>query len=197
METVTLRISGENRLRRLVPNLLTGFRVLCSPMVAWLLFQSSFKVALTLVLLAGISDWLDGFSARKLGVTGKLGIVFDPLADKALLITLFVTLGLLRLVPAWMFWLAVGRDLVIVFGAFLVRVLRGVTKFPPLMVGKVSTFFHIVLNLVVLCFAAFRFTVFLWLKDTSLVLTALFTLWSGTSYVRLGMAMARRQISLR
>ena len=194
METVSRRILEKNRSLRLIPNFVTAFRVLCSPVVAWLLFQSSFRIALLLALLAGISDWLDGFTARKLKLSGKLGIVFDPLADKALLITLFITLGVLQLVPAWMFWLVVGRDLVIVFGALLVRILRGLTKFPPLMVGKVSTFFQIVLIVSVLCLAAFPLTIFLWLKNMALGLTALFTLWSGISYVRLGIAIARRQM---
>ncbi len=185
---------NENRARSAIPNLITLFRLLCSPFVAWLLFQSRFRSALVLVFLAGISDWFDGFAARKLKSPGRLGVVFDPLADKALLVTLFVTLGLLGLIPAWMFWLAVGRDLVIVFGALLVRIFRSVTKFLPLMIGKVSTFFQIVLILLALCYAAFPLTVFLWLKDTALALTALFTLWSGFSYVRLGIAMARRTV---
>ena len=185
---------NENRALSAIPNLITLFRLLCSPFVIWLLFQSRFRSALAVVFLAGISDWFDGFAARKLKSAGRIGIVFDPLADKTLLVTLFVALGWLGLIPSWMFWLAVGRDVVIVLGALLVRVFRGVTQFLPLTVGKVSTFFQIVLILLALCYAAFPLPVFLWLKDTAVALTAIFTFWSGLSYVRLGIAMARRTV---
>ena len=55
-----------------------------------------------LVLIAGLTDWLDGYAARRLGTGGKTGVVLDPLADKALLVTLFLVLGVLRLIPRWL-----------------------------------------------------------------------------------------------
>ncbi len=120
-------------------------------------------------------------------------MILDPLADKILLTTLFVGLAILRLIPAWMFGLALGRDLVIVIGALLVRILRGVRKFLPTTLGKVSTFFQITLILLTLCFAAFPYQLLLWLKDTALALSALFTLLSGLDYVRVGVEFARRR----
>ncbi len=178
---------------RAIPNLITLFRILCSPAVAWLLIEERHRWALLLVLLAGVSDWLDGFAARRLRLSGQSGVVFDPLADKVLLVTLFVVLGWLKLIPAWIFWLAIGRDLVIVVGAFLVRVLRGIRKLTPTTLGKVSTFFQIVLVLLTLAYAAFPFKLVLWLKYTALVLSAIFTAWSGLDYVRIGIRIARRR----
>ena len=160
-----------------------------------LLVEARFRSALTLVFLAGVSDWVDGFAARRLKASGQLGVVLDPLADKVLLVTLFVVLGVLRLIPAWMFWLVIGRDLVIVFGALLVRIYRGVQKFLPSPLGKVSTFFQITLVLLTLVYAAFPLEIFLWLKYTAIVLAGIFTLLSGLEYVRLGIDMARRRIS--
>ena len=178
---------------RAIPHLVTLFRLLCSPLIAWLLIASHFRLALVFILLAGISDWLDGWAARQLDAAGHLGVILDPLADKILLVTLFVVLGFLRLIPLWMFALVIGRDLVIVFGAFLVRTLRGVKKFLPTMLGKVSTFFQIVLVLLTVSFAAFPYKLLFWLNFTALVLSALFTFLSGADYIRIGIQMARRR----
>ena len=147
-----------------------------------------------LLIFAGLSDWFDGFAARYLNVSGQLGVILDPLADKVLLVTLFIVLGLLRLIPIWMLALAVIRDLVIVIGALLVRILRGVRKFLPSTLGKVSTFFQIVLVLMALFYAAFPLRGFLYLKYTALLLSALFTVISGLDYVRLGIQIARRRM---
>ncbi len=177
---------------RAIPHLITLFRLLCAPAIAWLIYTARFSQALILLLFAGLSDWFDGFAARRLNSAGDLGVVLDPLADKVLLVTLFIVLGLLRFIPLWMLALAVGRDLVIVIGALLVRLLRGVTTFLPSTLGKVSTFFQIVLVLLALLCAAFPLQIFLWLKYTALCLSALFTALSGIDYVRRGILIARR-----
>lgn len=180
-------------LLRALPHLITSFRLLCSPAVVWLLFQSRYRTALALVFLAGISDWFDGFAARRLKSPGRIGVILDPLADKVLLVTLFVGLTVLGLIPAWMFWLALGRDLVIVIGALVVRILRGIRKFLPTTLGKVSTFFQIMLILLTLCLAAFPHQFLLWLKYTALTLSAFFTFFSGLDYIRVGIDFARRR----
>jgi cardiolipin synthase len=167
---------------------------LCAPFIAWLLYSSHFRAALILLFLAALSDWFDGFTARRLNSAGQLGVILDPLADKVLLVTLFVALGVLRLIPLWMLSLAVGRDLVIVIGALLVRLLRGTRKFLPSTLGKVSTFFQIVLVLLALLYAAFPLQILLWLKYTALCLSAFFTALSGFDYVRRGILIARRRL---
>ncbi len=165
--------------------------MICSPVVAWLLLAAHFKAALGLILLAGVSDWFDGWAARRLGAAGHLGVVLDPAADKALLVTLFVVLGWMRLIPLWMFWLVIGRDLVIVTGALLVRTFRGVKTFLPSTLGKVSTFFQIVLVLLTVSNAAFPNEILFLLSFTALILSAAFTFLSGIGYVRTGIQMAR------
>lgn len=179
---------------RAIPHLITLFRLLCAPVIAWLLYCSRFREALILLLLAGASDWFDGFAARRLNSAGHAGVVLDPLADKVLLVTLFIVLSLLRLIPLWMLALAVGRDLVIVIGALLVRLLRGVRRFLPSVLGKVSTFFQITLVLLALLYAAFPFHAFLYLKYAALCLSAFFTFVSGIDYIRLGILFARRRL---
>jgi len=178
---------------RALPHLITFFRLLSAPVIVWLMVSKQYRAALVWVLLAGISDWLDGYTARKLKLAGQLGVVLDPLADKILLVTVFTALGILGLVPLWMLALAIGRDLVIVAGAGLVRILRGPRKFLPTMLGKVSTFFQIVLVLLALLYAAFPYDFLQLLKWAALVLSALFTALSGFDYVRIGIGMAHEK----
>ncbi len=179
---------------RQLPDFITFVRLAASPFLAWLLLESRFREALALVLLAGLTDWLDGFAARRLGVSGRLGVVLDPLADKVLLVTLFVVLGAVRLIPVWLVFLAIGRDVVIVVGALLLRMFRDIRRFAPSMLGKVSTFFQIVLVLLVLLHAAFPYEFIFWLEITALILTTLFTILSGLDYIWLGIRLAARRV---
>ncbi len=173
-----------------LPNLISLVRLLAAPFVAWLLYAGRFREALFLLLAAGLTDWLDGYAARKLGISDRLGIILDPMADKILMVVVFVSLGLLGLIPWWLFVMVVTRDLVIVTGALLLRILRNRRKFLPSMMGKVSTFFQIVLALLAVVYAAYTYQLIAWLKLLGVVLTAIFTLLSGLDYVRQGIDMA-------
>lgn len=142
------------------------------------------------MFLAGVSDGLDGYAARALGAKGQTGIILDPLADKAMLVTLFVVLAIIGRIPFWLLLLVIVRDLVIVVGAILLRILRGFRKFLPTKMGKVSTFFQIILVGFVLLQSAYPNRVVFLLEQIALGLTALFTSLSGLDYVRKGCQMA-------
>jgi cardiolipin synthase (CMP-forming) len=174
-----------------LPNLISLARLLAAPIVSWLLYAGRYREALFLLLLAGLSDWLDGYAARKLGISDRLGVVLDPLADKVLMVGVFVSLGFLHLIPWWLFLSVVVRDLVIVAGAWLLRVLRNRREFVPSALGKVSTFFQILLALLAVVYAAYPYKVIEIWNVTGVVLTAIFTLLSGLDYVRQGIHMAR------
>lgn len=185
-------VFSRNVIRQL-PNFITILRLLVSPVLAALLCYQRFYAAFGLVVFAGITDWLDGYAARKLNVSGKTGVLLDPLADKALLVTLFLALGYIRLIPLWLLALVIGRDLVIVIGSLLLRIFRNVQRFVPSVLGKVSTFFQIVFVLLVLLSATFPHPIFTWLKNTALVLTTVLTALSGIGYVRKGIQLTRRK----
>lgn len=176
---------------RQIPNFITSLRLLSAPVLVWLLIQSEFKAALAVVVFAGITDWLDGFTARHFGASGRVGVVLDPLADKTLLVVLFIALAVLKLIPLWLMILVIARDLVIVTGALLLRVFRNIRKFAPTLLGKVSTFFQIVFVLLVVCAAAFPGKLFNALRDVALVCTTVFTSLSGFGYIRIGIRLAR------
>lgn len=167
--------------------------MIAAPLLVWLIGQHYFRAALSTVLIAGLTDWFDGYAARKLGAAGTIGVVLDPLADKALLIAAYVAMGYFQLIPFWLFALVVGRDLVIVVGALLLRWLRNQRRFLPLTMGKVSTFFQIVLAFLTLVYAAFPFWWIRWLQLTGMGLTAIFTAWSGFQYIQRGITLAREE----
>jgi cardiolipin synthase len=177
---------------RQLPNLLTLIRLFASPFLAWLLLRGQFREALGLVLVAGVTDWLDGYTARKLRLNNTAGVFLDPMADKVMLVTLFLALAAVHLISSWMLALVLGRDLVIVCGAGLLRIFRGYHRFLPTMLGKVSTFFQIVLVFLVLTRAAYPYGFLQWLETLAILLCALFTALSGLDYVRRGIEMTRR-----
>ena len=133
-----------------LPNLISILRLLLVPWFALVLLEQRFDAALALFLLMGLSDGLDGYLARELRASSSLGAVLDPLADKVMLVSAFVLLGHLELLPAWLVVLAVGRDVLIVGGALLLYLFRpgGMVRTAP--IGKVNTFLQIVLALTVL-----------------------------------------------
>ncbi len=100
-----------------IPNLISFLRILLTIPVVWLLIEQQFSAALILFGVAGFSDALDGYLAKRFAWRSRLGGLLDPLADKALLMSSFLVLGVLGLIPVWLVMLVIFRDLVIVGGA--------------------------------------------------------------------------------
>jgi len=128
-----------------LPNLITLARLLAVPVTVHLLLNGSYSPAFWLFVAAGVSDALDGIIAKQFQVTSRLGAFLDPLADKALLVGIFVTLGYLGEVAAWLVILIVFRDLLIVGGALLFHTLTHALKMEPLLVSKTNTVAQILL----------------------------------------------------
>ena len=122
-----------------LPNLITFGRLLTVPVAVYLLMQSAYLSAFLLFLLAGVSDALDGYLAKRLNQTTELGAILDPLADKALLVGVYVTLGLQENLPHWLVVLVVFRDLLIIGGVIILFLVRLEVKMRPLIVSKVNT----------------------------------------------------------
>lgn len=120
-----------------LPNLLSLVRVGLTPLAVALILAGDDRRALWVCLLAGITDFADGFAARALGATSRFGALLDPLADKLMLDALYLTLWLDRGIAAGA--LVVARDLLILAGAALVHRRTGRRDFPPRPWGKLST----------------------------------------------------------
>lgn len=165
-----------------IPNLISVLRLLLVPLTVWLILSDLYGWAFVTFMAAGISDGIDGYLARRFDWRTRLGAYLDPLADKALLVSVFVTLGLLKLVPAWLAILVVSRDALIVGAVMLSRLMDHPVRVRPLRVSKVNSVVQIAFVVAVLGAAA------LGKPLASLVLygslpVALLTALSGAAYL--------------
>jgi cardiolipin synthase (CMP-forming) len=124
---------------RQLPNAITLCRIALALPIAMLIRAGDYRLALLWLLLAAMTDVLDGFLARRFGWQTPLGGMLDPLADKLLLAACFVGLWQAQAVPGWLLLLVLGRDLVIVAGALLYRALIGPVAAAPTLAGKINT----------------------------------------------------------
>ncbi len=165
-----------------LPNLITIGRLLTVPVAIYLLVQQAYSAALVLFVLAAFSDALDGYLARLRNQTTQIGALLDPLADKLLLIGVFVVLGLQQILPIWLVILVVFRDVMIVGGFVLLFLVRLHFKVRPLIVSKVNTATQIVLAAFVIAEQAAGFEL-LWAEAGMIYLVAATTVISGGGYI--------------
>lgn len=165
-----------------IPNIITAFRFLLVAPVVILLLQGRFAAALVVFGVAGFSDALDGFLAKHYGWQSRLGGLMDPLADKLLLVSSFVTLGWLGWIPAWLVVLVILRDLVIVAGAIFYNMRIEQVEAEPTIVSKLNTAAQIFLVLAVIFSLGVQTIPVFWI-DMLLYSVLVTTLWSGLDYV--------------
>lgn len=128
-----------------IPNLITLGRIILVPIVFWLLVTEEIVAAFFLFVLAGVSDAVDGYLAKRYGWTTELGAYLDPLADKLLIVCVFVALGVSGKLPSWLVIAVVSRDILIVAAVVLSWVLDNPVRIKPLIVSKANTVAQIVL----------------------------------------------------
>jgi cardiolipin synthase (CMP-forming) len=165
-----------------IPNIITLARLLSVPVIIWLVLADSLRPALALFALAGVSDAVDGFIARQFDQRSALGALLDPIADKVMLVSLFVTLGVARHLPSWLVTLVVFRDAMIVGGFLLWTALGLRFRWEPLMIGKVNTVAQICLVGVTLGRLAFGVDDYR-LGEALIYLVGATTLLSGGAYL--------------
>lgn len=125
---------------RHIPNILTVLRVLATPVILFRIWERDLDTALILFFLSGMTDTIDGTLARRYGWTSKFGSFVDPIADKTLLVSVFLVLGLRDFMPLWVVWVVIGRDVVILCVAAFLKLSGRLGDFPPSIFGKLSTF---------------------------------------------------------
>lgn len=165
-----------------LPNLISVLRLLLVPFTVWLIISEAYGWAFLTFMAAGVSDGIDGYLARRFDWRTRLGAYLDPLADKALLVSVFVTLGFLKLIPAWLAILVVSRDALIVGAVLLSRLMDHPVKVRPLMVSKVNTVAQISFAVAVLGVAALGKPLAS-LVDYGSIPVALLTALSGAAYL--------------
>ncbi len=125
-------------------------RLLMVPLIVLLIIEDQMTSAFALFVIAGITDGLDGFLAKKFDWSTELGAWLDPAADKALLVSIYVTLGLFNAIPTWLVILVVSRDLLIVGGILLSWLMEHPVAMKPLIISKINTAGQILLAALVL-----------------------------------------------
>lgn len=133
-----------------LPNLITISRILAVPLIVWLIISGELALAFLVLLAAGISDAADGFIAKRFDMATNLGAYLDPLADKVMLVSIYVALGVLEIFEAWLVILVVSRDILIVGGLLLAWFLDRPMDIKPVFVSKANTAGQIVLASVAL-----------------------------------------------
>lgn len=135
-----------------IPNFLSLFRIILVPVTVIFLIDGSFFTALAIFTLAGITDALDGFLARVLSQKTVLGAYLDPIADKALLTSCFVTLSILGIIPGWLAVIVVSRDFMILLGISILFMVSVPFEIRPIFVSKLTTAVQIITVFLALAF---------------------------------------------
>jgi cardiolipin synthase len=165
-----------------IPNLITLGRILLVPIVVWAIASGTMWIAFVLFVGAGVSDAVDGFLAKRFNMTTVLGAYLDPLADKALIVSIYLTLGINGAIPRWLVILVVSRDILIIGGIMLSWLVGNPLKIKPLLVSKLNTVAQILFACVVLGSLGFDIQADT-LKLVLMGLVAALTLLSVAAYV--------------
>ena len=148
---------GSRGKRLSIPNLITLGRIIAVPIVVWAITSGEMMLAFFLFLAAGISDAVDGFLAKRFHMASELGAYIDPLADKALIVSIYVALGIAGGLPISLVILVVSRDIMIISGFMLSWLVGKPMPVRPLPVSKLNTVAQILLATLVLAERGFGF----------------------------------------
>ncbi|MEG3620172.1 CDP-alcohol phosphatidyltransferase family protein [Magnetovibrio sp. PR-2] len=164
-----------------LPNIITLLRIGATPVVVWLIVEGHLIWAFWVFVAAGVSDALDGFLAKQFDMETELGKYLDPIADKALLVSTYITLGINGYIPNWLVILVVFRDIAIVGGALLFETMTHSLTMQPLMISKLNTALQIVLVCAVMAVVGYSVELH-GILDVLVSVTAVATIASGLTY---------------
>jgi cardiolipin synthase (CMP-forming) len=167
---------------RHLPNLLTILRIVMTPFVVVAITQSHYRTAFLLGAIAGATDGLDGWLARRFDWRSRLGAFLDPLADKPLVVLGYVALGWQGVVPWWLVSLVVARDAIILLVAAFALAFKKIQDFPPSRWGTLSTIVQIAAAGEILAANGWPESPLHWLVVPAIWLVGAATVWSGVHY---------------
>jgi cardiolipin synthase len=166
----------------ILPNIITSVRVVLAPFIATFMMEKSFLLAFVCLFIAGVTDWLDGFVARKLCQTSQFGELFDPIADKILILILVFIFFKLSLIPNFLFVIIVLRDVLILVGGYIKFKNKLDINLSPHLTSKMNTSFVLFYFLYVLLSHAFPILRYDILSQIILSCIILMSLLSGFIY---------------
>ena len=165
-----------------LPNLITVGRLFLVPAIIWFISDGSFAGAFIIFVIAGVSDAVDGFIARQYNLRSKLGTYLDPIADKALLVSIYLSLTFIDEIPGWLGVIVASRDIFIIGGVILAWILDRPIEVKPLLISKVNTTAQIMFAALVLGDLAFH-TGLSGLRDVLVWIVGVLTVASATAYL--------------
>ena len=165
-----------------IPNIITIGRLIIVPIVIVMIMQQRWTAAFVLFVVAGISDAVDGFIARRFDMRSEFGAYIDPIADKALLVSIYVTLAIVGAIPGWLAIIVVSRDVMIVTAVLLSWVMSRPVEIKPLLVSKLNTGAQIAFAAFALAANAFGAEL-AGLEDVAMLLVATLTVASAGAYL--------------
>lgn len=154
-----------------IPNLITLGRILLVPVIIWAIASGQMAVAFILFFIAGVSDAIDGFLAKRFNMQSEIGALLDPLADKCLLVSIYIALGITADIPRWLVILVVSRDIIIIGAVIVSWLLDRPIPMKPLMVSKLNTVAQVLFAGLVLAALGFNFAI----APVDIILMALVT----------------------
>lgn len=169
-----------------IPNFLTLSRIVMVPVIVIYLMSGSYCTALVLLVISGLTDVLDGFLARVLKQQTVLGAYLDPIADKALIISCFVTLAVKKFIPGWLAVVVISRDCIILLGVSVLTMLSVPFKINPVLISKMTTLLQITTVFSVLCSYCISGGTRYGLIELLFWATAAITILSGLYYMIIG-----------
>jgi cardiolipin synthase (CMP-forming) len=140
-----------------IPNIITLGRILLVPFIVWAIASNQLEIAFAIFIVAGVSDAVDGFLAKRFNMSSELGALLDPVADKALLVSIYMALGIWGAIPRWIVILVVSRDIMIVAAVIVSWLFGKPIPMKPLMVSKLNTVAQVAFAALVLASLGFGF----------------------------------------
>jgi cardiolipin synthase len=175
-----------------VPNLITILRIILVPIFVIYMINNRPLASLIIFIIASITDALDGFIAKVFHQKSNLGAYLDPLADKILLMTAYITLAILKMIPSWLTVLTISRDVIILLGVLILYLNRYPVKINPSLLSKATTCIQVATILVVLSRGYLNIE---FLRIYAFWLAAIFTVASGLQYIRTGMVILSQGVN--
>ena len=170
----------------LIPNILSLLRILFVPLILWLIILELYFIAAISITIVGITDWLDGYIARKFHSETVIGFYLDAVADKVLIVTIYLLLGIKLLLPLYLLILIVFRE-ILISGSYLFGLaLKIKHSLRPIFISKVNTFFQILL-LIFICLTSIHdleeLNYFIIIKNILIIIVIITTFISSLTYI--------------
>ena len=177
-----------------IPNFLSLLRIILVPVFVIFLIQSEHDKALVTFTVAGLTDALDGTLARLLKCQTTLGAYLDPIADKLLLVTSFITLAIFGLIPGWLAVIVISRDFIIFLGIAILTLMSITYEIKPAMVSKITTALQVATIFLALLYKTFTHDFsYYWIVGLCWA-TAFFTVISGLVYIVRGVRILNKSV---